>query len=391
MKYKPSKTFYIFVFSIPSLILLLSIADYCLLLAENKINSIYQKIKSLVEKNSIIFSLCLIVISSSLIYLTYKIICKKYYNLHEKNVILVDYYTVNKQWDKAYEIALQDNSYDYFENINFNRCVYNSGRFGRSFFIYPQLLGSDALFPDKIPAGQIALLSSDFYYELGYVSEALHWAYEAQSSLPYSIRVLERLTLVHLIEGRYDAAKTYIDILKDAYYTNDFVNKYSNYLKDTALISKDPEIQEKRQFMPHNFYTPSLSFQKFILLINVNPNNKRATEYLAMHYLLEHQIGNFIKIYDKLKDIYSDKIPHIYEHAITLYLLKTKNYDFKKYNIGKNSIEQVMDYYKTISQFSKKEAAYEILTKKYAGSYLYYLTYESPLVTKMTLKSRAVE
>ncbi|MCX7985620.1 MAG: DUF6057 family protein, partial [Bacteroidales bacterium] len=284
IRYVPDEFLYTLISIVPIIMLLLGTAGilspYFLKI------TLLNKLKNFLVRFRLIMSLFLILLVSAGTFALIKNFVFSKLNTQKRSTLLTDYYTLRGEWDKALEAALSAKEYDLFINYNYNRAVFNAGKLGENFFKYPQLLGADGLFPDKIASGQIALAASDFYYELGYVSEALHWAYEAQSTTPYNPRVLQRLVKVHLIERRTEAASTYLGILQKAFFQSDFVQKYSAYLKDTSLIGKDPEFIEKRKLMPLNAYTPGNINQKLKLLLEANPGNRRALEFLAMYYLL---------------------------------------------------------------------------------------------------------
>jgi len=386
IRYVPDKALYAFVAVLPVVLLICGLLDKIksLMLRIPFINRLYSRFSS---SDGVIMYLGIIVVAAGL-YIVIRQWVFTSLNTQKKSVLLVDYYMLHGEWDKAIDAALSSNEYDLFINFNYNRSVYNSGKWGEWFFKYPQLLGADGLFPDKIVSGQVALVASNFYYELGYISEALHWAFEAQSTTPYNPLVLQRLVKVHLIEGKPEAAATYLNILKTAFFQDDFVKKYSAYIRDTSLIGKDPEFLEKRSFMPRNTYTPGTISEKLKLLIKFNGNNRRALEYLAMYYLLSHQVGNFANILPQVVRYYNP-LPTLYQEALVLYVAKTDagiRYAFKE-----DVIQSVKNFFENFKKYPDRRVAQNALQQDYLGTYLYYVAFQSPVVTKMQLKAREVE
>ncbi len=394
IRFVPDKQLYILIVSIPFLFFILSLYQLIEVKIWKKIENHYSFFNQLTNQLTVYrnwISWATIVVGAVIIYFSFQTYAFNKIDQHKKNLIAVDYYTSRGEWHKAIEIATSDKQYDIFMNYNFNRCIYNAGQFGNRFFDYPQLLGSDGLFPDKIASGQIAMQASDFYYELGYISEALHWAYEAQSSMPYSPRVLKRLVLLHLIENRPQAAATYLNVLKNAFFQKDFIKKYEPYINDSSLRNSDKEFIEKRSFMPRNFYTPGSASKRFELLIKVNDSNYRAIEYLAMHYMLSHQLGNLLKMIDLILKIHNGKLPVLYQQALLLYYAKTRDETVIKYPIDKTIVEDTNYFLKTLSKAQNKELAKMALSDSYGRSYMFYITYQSPVVTKAQLKAREVD
>lgn len=386
IRYVPDTTLYVFVAVLPVVHLICGLLDEIKswMLKIPFINRLYCKFTSL---GAVVVYLGIAVVAVGLFIVIRQWVFTSL-NAQKKNVLLVDYYTHSGEWDKAIDAALSSNEYDLFVNFNYNRAIYNSGKWGESFFKYPQLLGADGLFPDKIVSGQIALVASNFYYELGYISEALHWAFEAQSTTPYNPLVLQQLVKVHLIEGKPEAAATYLNILKTAFFQDDFVKKYAAYIRDTSLIGKDPEFREKRSLMPRNTYTPGTISEKLKLLLKFNGNNRRALEYIAMYYLLSHQVGNFVNILPQVVKYYQ-QLPTLYQEALVLYAAKTNvniRYAFKE-----DIIQSVREFFDNFKKFADRKEAQNALAQQYLGTYLYYVAFQSPMVTKMQLKAREVE
>jgi hypothetical protein len=386
IRYTPQKSLYILILFIPASIFLLGIYT----LAKDSIFKKHEQLKNNIDNFSqkIIYRFLLTIVFAFAVYFTFQNFFFEKIDKHRKNIILVDYYVYNEKWDKATEVALADEEYDYFVNLNYNRAIYNSGKFGDWFFKYPQLLGSDGLFPDKITSGQIACPASDFYYELGYIGESLHWAYEAQSVTPYNPRILQRLVKIHLIENQPEAALPYLNILKHCFFQDSFVNKYSAYLKDTSLISTDEEIKGMRSLMPGNILIPGDAYQKFKVLCKYNHTNRRAIEYLCMHYMLSHQLGDFLAHVNELAPFYK-KLPAHYQEALLLYMGKTKT--IINYPFDKEIINMMNSFFENTRKYSDRSSAQMALYPYYKGTYVYYVSFQSPLITKMQLKSRKVE
>lgn len=389
LRYSINNILYALFFCLPSLILIVGIIQKIPIKKKRKTIKKGKKRTPASQKTMPVFLNYLIGIAvGALLFASLIYTSSKAKNQHKKNVILVDYYTENEEWLRAIDIALSDQEYDYFVNINYNRAIYNIGKFHELFFHYPQVVGADGLYPDKVSMGEISLPACKFYYELGYISEAIHWGLEYFSSAPYNPIVLKILIKSYLIEGRYNAAKKFLLVLKDGCHQKEFVGKYMQYVTDTTLAVNDPEFIEKASFMPRGQQT-KLAPLKFIQLSNTNSSNTRALDYAAMFYLLEHSFCDFMEIHPLLKKAYNNKLPFIYELATLMYDLDTngKNFDPNKYN--KPCKDLFQGYYNKLTQYNRdKKKAQKSLYDTYGNTYLYYLYYVSPLVTNMGITSK---
>jgi hypothetical protein len=384
LKYDADNKLYYLFFLLPGLILIMSL-----------VTKLWEKPRTEEKEHKVLKYMDMLwckylfaALSFVVIIAVFYIINNKSFNKIKKEIVLIDYNSYNKNWQKVIDLSLNLGEYDFFVNYNYNRAIYNIGKFSDMYFYYPQRIGIDALFPDKITASQITIPASDFYYELGYISEALHWAYEAQSSMPNNPRVLRRLVMTSLIEGRYQSAENYLSVLEDGFYNDKFVNKYKGYLKDTSLIGKDAEIIEKRLQMPLDGETPYHISKRLGKLYKKNDKNARALEYLAMTFLLEHKLGDFIVLLPELKKIYPNSLPFTYEIATMLYVLKTKK-NFEEYQFSDYAKQQFIGFNKIFQEYNNdKNAAQYSIFNNYGKTYLYYIAYVSPMVTGSSLKSR---
>jgi hypothetical protein len=380
LKYRPEIHYKLFCVSLPLITLLILI---------------YQKFIHRFIKNAIDYfkngqpSLKIIsyafagVIISVLSYFT----VKSSIDVHKKNIVMADYYCYNEQWDKVIKIALSDHQYDIFINLYYNRAIDNSGGYLDQFFNYPQLMGTDALFPDKISAPELSEICSDYYFDLGYISEAQHWAYEALTVFPYSIRLLKRLVITNLIYKNYQGAGEYLSILDKNFLARDFVKKYKPYVADTMLVLKDNFLTEKRLSMPGAFHLSSVISNRFFDLINKNANNRRAYEHLQISSMLDLNLGQFIQNLPEAGKFYN-KLPELYEQAILMYIYLTKKGDINQYKISAKSGKTFIGYLKTMREYDNNKEFAKPDLGDYSGTYMYYVTYNSPLVTHAVITNK---
>jgi len=110
-------------------------------------------------------------------------------------------------------------------------------------------------------------------------------------------------------------------------------------------------------------------------------------EHLAMYFLLTNQFDKFIEFMPKVMKFYG-VIPRVFEEAILVYLDKSnKQKNLNEYNISNKTLEGVMGFYQIMhgKYGGDQKAALPELYKLYGNSYLYYLHYNSPLVTGLEL------
>ncbi|HEY9124385.1 MAG TPA: DUF6057 family protein, partial [Bacteroidales bacterium] len=368
MSYKPTKFYYLFVFS-PLILMAVDI------LAEWKKShwtlEYLDKVK-IIAVASVFFA---IFISISL-YFPYKWDLSK-----KRNFVLCDYYNEQGKWEKTIEVAKQSTEYDYLTNLNFSRAIFNSGNSLNQLFDYPQVVGKDGIHPDYSYSGEIVFLSQDAYYDLGLISESRHWAYESFIGFPYNTRALKALVKIHFINRQFDAAANCLDILEKGLISSDFVKKYRPYLKDTNLVNNDPELAEKRKNMPTGFEISESLELKLNILLEKDSSNKKALEYLLAFYMLDSQLDKFMSLVDYASQYYN-QWPEIVQEAIVVYGAVRGKKVIKEYGISPNTVERFKYFSLTLRNCGKDmDLAKDLLYPDFKNSYFYFFKFLNPKVT----------
>jgi hypothetical protein len=374
LQYKPNAWFYIF-YAMPVIIVVLSlVVKYKSGKLPEIISIQNKKTKRIIQLTAIMLLILCAIVNH-----------KNNHSFHEKNIALADYYCYHEDWNKVIALVTKDPEYDISMNLCYNRAITNSGRFLDLFFNYPQYLGADILFPDKTLAGDVTMMASDYYYDLGYISESRHMAYEAQTLLPCSPRILKRLVETNLICGNYSAAKQFLRVLKDNCLYDDFVNKYTRYVNDTIQIANDRIFIEKRRQMPIREITyPDIS-DRLKVVVSRNFLNQKAYEHLQVLFLLQRKYGNFMAYLPGALLFYKT-IPTVYEEGIMLSGYNSKGLSVNDYKISDQSLNAFFRMQKILQQYGNNPAPAKYSLNNYRHRYLYYLLYNSPEATKAFIK-----
>jgi uncharacterized membrane protein len=313
------------------------------------------------------------------------------YDFHKKNIVLTDMFSYKGNWDEVINCALSDPEYDFFINCNYNRAVSHKEDYIDQFFNYPQLLGNNVLFPDQLYTNEIPFVSSDYYFDLGYISEAQHWAYEAMVYYPYSARAMQRLVETHLINGDFVVAGKYLDILEKGYVSKAFVDQYKPLIEDTTLVAKHSMIMEKRSLKPGHKVLPSKITLRFKDLLDANPENKLAYNNLQLYFILSHELKRFADNLGILH-FYHPNVPHIFEQAYLVYLASGKETGQPLFNISEETVNQFIQFNQSIRPFKNNLGKIKNeVSKNFGNTVMFHLIFNSPLVTKAGMRLKAVD
>jgi hypothetical protein len=309
---------------------------------------------------------------------------QKSYNPLKRAILTIEYYAEHEQWADVLKTSKEIKGYDFKVNFQVNRALSHLGQLPDRLFDYPQLLGAQGLFVDGTTAGSITMPTSDLYFDLGYMSESQRWAFEAQTLLPNSPRILKRLIMISLIKRQYEVAGDFLKILNQNMLYRNWVNKYQSYISDTARASADPMIAEKRCFTPKKTVVNSGAFENLKLLVETNPNNRMAYDYLLTYCILDSHFPQFIEYLEHYSRYGIKTLPKSWEEALALYISKTRTAPgfVSPRLISENCIKRFMSFNKAARQYgSDSNSGKTDLFMDFGNTYWYYILFLSPKVT----------
>jgi hypothetical protein len=365
MAYESSAAFFIFIFSVPLLLL-----RGKLLLLPGKLPVI--KVRSEISVALVFVLLIGMALLAHLV--TFRPDAKK--------IVASDYYCYHHDAMRTARAATTLENYSFSANVNYNLAITRNRTLTRDFFKFFQISGTDALYPDVDFSPEMLLIAADFYYELGYISEARHQAYEALVFYPYSPRALQLLVKVHLVTGEYKAAGRCLRILDLGLVSREAVKEYLPYISDTSRIRSDKELMEKRSFIPAEMELSPHIDQRFRDLLEANRGNKLAYEYLMLYFLLDGQLDPFMELYTEVGS-YFDEPVGIYEEAILMYGLMNRSDLLSRYQISQATLDRFSDFGRTQKKYEgDRTMARNVLYREMGQSYMYYLVYLYPRIVK---------
>lgn len=369
INYKPSIVFVAYLLSIPLLTIISSIQKSVETKRSNKNKTPKQ------TTISTVFGLILI---------TGLAIFSHYFSFQpdEKKKVAADYYCYTNNPEKTAANAKTLKEYNFKANVNYNLAMSKTGQLPEKAFDFLQITGSEAIHPDIEFQAEMSFVAADFYYNLGFITEARHWAYETLVFFPYNRRTMQLLVKIHLVTGEYTAARQYLDLLKSGFGSRKFIREFEPVINDNTLLGNYPELVEKRSFIPaEDELSPSVE-ERFKQLLAANPQNKKAYEFLMLYYLLESDAEKFMESY-KSATQYFEKTPAVYEEALLtfgkLYEIPVGN----KFNISAEAKARFDEFSKKREQYKNStRMARNMLYKEFGNSYFYFREFVYPNVIK---------
>ena len=142
-------------------------------------------------------------------------------------------------------------------------------------------------------------LSGEIYFYLGLINTAQRFAFEAMEAIPdynKSARVIKRLAETNLINGEYDVARKYLQMLDKTIFYRPWAQQTLAMLSDETQINAHPIYGTLRQYrLEDDFLFSEDELDKICgQLFMHNHHNQMATQYLVMAPLLDGDAQRFI-------------------------------------------------------------------------------------------------
>lgn len=300
-----------------------------------------------------------------------------FYNRIAEEVMAYDYNIRTKQWDKAIALADKEAPSNSLSVASLNLALCQKGKMGDRMFYYFQN-GTEGLIPLFDRYHMLSMMVGEIYYYLGLVNTAQRFAFEGMEAIPdyqKSARCLKRMAETNLINGSYDVARKYLLILQNTLFYKDWATETLSYLGDEARINAHPEWGKLRKFRPKEDFLFSEGQQDMMLgiLIQQEPTNRMAYEYLMAYYLLNKDLPHFMQHVGRGKAIGYSTMPVSYQEA-ALYVWGLQSTDLSNAPFPvSNLVKQRMQTYAGI--YTTREDADTYLVKQFADTYWYYFHY----------------
>lgn len=164
-----------------------------------------------------------------------------------------------------------------------------------------------------------------FHYAVGLVNEAHRWAYEGMVVYGYRPQNVKILARTSLLNGDYRMARTYVNILKRTIYYRDWAMDLERMIDSPDLIRSDPDLGATFEILPKsNFFIEYNEPQNNLgLLLEAQPDNKRALEYLIAGLLLTKNVEGAANSIKDLQEAGYTRIPRHLEEAALIYARNT--------------------------------------------------------------------
>ena len=300
-----------------------------------------------------------------------------------KPYVLSNYYWRQKRWDKILELGrrLPENRNNVYVNHDIIRALYHTGRLPYDMFRYPQDPQAILLTHEKRESDLTQSKLSDILLELGHVNMAQKLASELLTTKGHLGIALEELGWISIIKGNPSTARVYLEALKkDLIYRREaesllrgldngfardqaaYIDRIRSYMRDDTAAATGTEPVD----------------EMLAALLEHNPRNKMAFEYLMACYLLTGRVDKIVENAKRLHDLGYQKIPTLYEEAILIYYGSTgRQVDLAKFDISQETLQRYETFVRITNamQTQNRQAVLNRLIRDFGTSYFFYYSF----------------
>lgn len=289
----------------------------------------------------------------------------------------------NNNWEVVLRMGKDPSINDPHTCIQVNRALWYTGQLLDSAFAYPQRYGSIGLLPNKELCVENAETASNLFFELGLISESLHWHIELMEVKGQTPEILDRLGVIYLLKGEIETAKMFWRKMKYSLKGRKKAKHRLRVVEEKDLLKKDKTLREFSSLIPNFDFISlaDLSDRELLILLQYNSKNRMAFGYWVAYQLLE---GNLDLIWNDVKKFQAlgyTRIPRHVQEALILYayLSKWPRLDPLHPYIDRPLLERFSKFQQILTQLRlNKSSAQRTLKQEFGDTYWYYLIFTRP-------------
>lgn len=236
-----------------------------------------------------------------------------------------DFLTRRFQWNAILAEARKDKPRKPYEMASVNLALVKTGNARRMFEFYQN--GTDGLLPEYANDFMLPLIPSEAYFQLGMVNTSQRYSFEAQELIPdfqKSVRACKRLAETNLVNGNYAVAEKYLKALEKTLFYRGWAKSRMAMCNDRKAIDADPGYGYLRSVRLHErdfLFNRQAMESMLAYLVQENPSNHMALEYLLAWDLLDKNLNGFVHFCPF--EGYTGGVPRCYQEAFLLYYADT--------------------------------------------------------------------
>jgi len=298
----------------------------------------------------------------------------RFYDSEKETYLKYDFLTRRFQWNTILAEAMKDNPRKPYEMASVNLALVKTGNAHRMFEFYQN--GTDGLLPEYTNDFMHPLIPSEAYFQLGMINACQRYTFEAQELIPdfqKSVRAYKRLAETNMVNGNYKVAEKYLNALEKTVFYRRWAKAKLAMCGNEEAIDADPGYGYLRnvRLHDHDFLFNRQAMESMLAyLVQENPSNHMALEYLLAWDLLDKNLEGFVNFCPF--EGYPGGVPRCYQEAFLLnFADKTQSLD----NIPVFIDRDVVTSFSIFMREHTTGAPAQTLAKRFGNTYWYYYFY----------------
>ena len=202
-------------------------------------------------------------------------------------------------------------------NNGLNLALAMTNKLPDKMFEFPQT-GVQGLLSPWVKDNTTCATTMEAFYQLGFINESLRYAFDLQESIlncRKSGRFTRRMAECNLLNGKYDVASKYIDMLKHTLFYSDWAEKADKCLYNEQMIASNPKFSYLRSVrLDEDFFYNINEMHKMLgKLVLHNRSNKLAYDYFMAELLLMGDFRSYVANLPEAKRMKQNPLPAGYE------------------------------------------------------------------------------
>ena len=264
--------------------------------------------------------------------------------------------------------------------VQVNRALWHTGKLLDSAFSYPQTAGLVGLLPSKAICLDDQKAASDLFFELGLVSESLHWGIEYMEVVGKTPEILDRIGVIYLLKGDTETAKVFWNKLKFTLQGSKKAIKRLRAVEEKDLLEKNDSLRQISNYMPESDFITQvdLTDRELSILLRESSENSMAFEYWVAYQLLAGDLGTLWSNMNRFRTRGYKRIPLHVQEALVLYayLSKLERLDLLKSYVDDDCFRRFSEFQKKLIRLHDRSLAGKELKDEFGDTYWYYLRFE---------------
>ena len=295
----------------------------------------------------------------------------------------VAYSAERERWDDVLTHASRLPPSDAWNVFQVNRALYHRGELLERMFAYPQVADSVPALTLQfesltVTAQQAPLEYGDILFDLGRINESQHMAYEALEQFGERPHTLERLVYLHAVKGEPDAARRFLAVLERSLLHRDWARDLLQQLDADPTLAGLPVVASRRARMVQRDFSGRLDLETMLgQLLEHNPRNRMAFEYLMAYYLLTRQVDKMAANLHRFDDFGQAGLPRHCEEAILIHLDTTGSpvIDLRGRRIRPETQRRGAEFVQAAEGLQGNPAAFTALHQDFGDTYFFFYVF----------------